>query len=353
MAAPVPFPPPKPASADGEDDEAIRIRRHVEEMLRQGANGAAYEERLRKQEAINPKYLFLDPMINAAGHGYYRWRLFCERQGYTAEQVCGVEAEHSQRLRPAAVHGTIDLTADDRARCLHMLQRNTGTKDAIKELRTFVLQRAHSAVAVGAALLAFTASERANAAAPERAFRKLLHTLYVINDVVFNHGNATTDGPYTRVRMKTANGGCMSLQSSHRPLRPPTSCRSSRRSGRNPSTSSRCCFLFCPRCCDRCPSPRCAPCPVHCGTLRTSPAPLSRTPLSPPPPDPFLLSFARTQEPRGRHHRRGARQDRARGQHLGREGHRREGGCRFVVGSPLCDVSTGAHPRLSVPLACG
>jgi len=217
MAAPVPFPPPKPASADGEDDEATRIRRHVEEMLRQGANGAAYEERLRKQEVASPKYLFLDPMINAAGHGYYRWRLFCERQGYTAEQVRGVEAEHSQRLRPAAVHGTIDLTADDRARCLHMLQRNTGTKDAIKELRTFVLQRAHSAVAVGAALLAFTASERANAAAPERAFRKLLHTLYVINDVVFNHSNATTDGPYTKVRMKTANGGCMSPAPSSSP----------------------------------------------------------------------------------------------------------------------------------------
>ena len=43
---------------------------------------------------------------------------------------------------------------------------------------------------------------------PDKVFQKLLHTVYVLNDVVFNHAHARTEGPYT---MLIANSETINL----------------------------------------------------------------------------------------------------------------------------------------------
>ena len=47
-------------------------------------NGAAFEEIVRKKEAANPAFSFLN---NGQHSPYYRWILFCFRNGYSKDVI--------------------------------------------------------------------------------------------------------------------------------------------------------------------------------------------------------------------------------------------------------------------------
>ena len=96
--------------------------------------------------------------------------------------------------------GSVDLTTPDRLTLGEMLQSNSGSKDSIKALRTWILDRSHSILAIGVVCGSFARQIRGDRNYPPSVmFLKLLHVIYVINDVFFNCATATTSGPYTTV----------------------------------------------------------------------------------------------------------------------------------------------------------
>ena len=80
-----------------------------------------------------------------------------------------------------------------------MLRSNTGSKDSIINIRRWVLKRAHSIVAIGILFESYAKSVCAVSADSEVDFLRLLHLVYVINDILFNSKSASTSGPYTTV----------------------------------------------------------------------------------------------------------------------------------------------------------
>lgn len=86
--------------------------------------------------------------------------------------------------------GQFNLMEND-SDCLYkLLSENNGSKDKIKFLRKWILERAHSIESIGAVIGKFSQEQR--------NFKILLYTLYVINDVLFNCGSANMFGPYTQ-----------------------------------------------------------------------------------------------------------------------------------------------------------
>ena len=77
---------------------------------------------------------------------------------------------------------------------------NTGSKDCIKEIRNWFLARAHSATAISFLFIDYMRNINAkHAESPEQSlFKNMLHTVYAINDIMFNSSVARSEGPYTR-----------------------------------------------------------------------------------------------------------------------------------------------------------
>lgn len=95
--------------------------------------------------------------------------------------------------------GSIDLTAEDKTYLYEMLGSNTGSKDNIASIRRWAMKRAHSIVAVGFIFESFARSVCSRSVDSDADFHRVLHLVYVINDIFFNSKNASTAGPYTTV----------------------------------------------------------------------------------------------------------------------------------------------------------
>jgi hypothetical protein len=89
--------------------------------------------------------------------------------------------------------GLLELTDTDKYELLYFLRRNDGSKDCIRTLRVWILDRAHSAASVAVVIREFVYELQKSS----DSFPKLLHTVYVLNDVFFNASSATNSGPYT------------------------------------------------------------------------------------------------------------------------------------------------------------
>lgn len=149
---------------------------------------------MREKEAANPKFDFLRNEASEE-HLYYKWRLFCLENQYTVDDVSRMEEDHAHKVEWKAP-GSIDLLPADKTNLFTMLERNNGSKDAIKALRAWVLGRAHSIQAIGVAIEAYALKLSQE---QEDVFTQLLHTAYVVNDLFYNSKHATIKGPYTRV----------------------------------------------------------------------------------------------------------------------------------------------------------
>ena len=193
---------PCPVLKDGSEDLNDRIKKMVGYVAR---NGSDFERKVREKEENNPLFDFLRNKASD-GYFYYTWFLFCTKNQYADEQIKSIEEAHVAKLKSCSP-GSMELTEDDREEMKTKLIANTGTKDSIKALRKYLIERAHSFIAIGIAIkeyvldLAKPLTEGGNADPDPTTtkFTAVLHTIYAINDVLYNKAGATTNGPYTKL----------------------------------------------------------------------------------------------------------------------------------------------------------
>ena len=184
-------------------EETNRIRKLSEYVAR---NGPEFEMKVKAKEAGNVAFSFLDPNENPAGNQFYMWLQFCAKRNYTSQQVEQIEAQHCLSIRAASSSGLIDLSQEDYSYCMSLLTKNTGSKECIKEIRNWFLARSHSASAISFLFIDFlkhlnkTHQENSETeqGSEQGLFKSMLHTVYAINDIMFNSAIATSEGPYTR-----------------------------------------------------------------------------------------------------------------------------------------------------------
>ena len=174
-----------------EEDCATRIKKLVGYVCR---NGVDFENMVKQKESGNVKFDFLR---DGEGADYYKWQLFCGRRHYTEDTINRIESRHRDRII-GLPPGYLDLSQEDRDALRNFLETNTGSKECVKMIRKWILERAHSMIAIGAQLRYFVSSQLAPQPS-EEVFTKLLHTVYIVNDVLFNRSSVTMKGPYTRI----------------------------------------------------------------------------------------------------------------------------------------------------------
>jgi hypothetical protein len=184
-------------------DEVNRIKKLSEYVAR---NGPEFEAKVKEKEVGNSAFSFLSANDNFKGHQFYMWLLFCAKHFYTQEQVEQIELEHVHRIGEASVLGAVDLTQEDYSYFLNILAKNSGSKESIKELRNWFLGRSHSAASI---IFLFVDHMKnlclSHINNPEQGlFKNMLHTVYAINDIMFNSAAACTEGPYTRYDKKVS-----------------------------------------------------------------------------------------------------------------------------------------------------
>lgn len=123
--------------------------------------------------------------------GYYNWLLFCQDNHISDEHRKYLESSHKQRLSSVAA-GFLDLSDEDIQDLQRKLNENAGSRDDVKSLRKWVLERSHSIVAIAREIKNFIKS-----AVLMNREDTILHTLYTVNDVLYNMKDATSIGPYT------------------------------------------------------------------------------------------------------------------------------------------------------------
>lgn len=156
--------------------------------------GSAHENVLRGS------YAFLTQQDNPE-YGYFRWILFVMKEGLGYESIGALSILHAQRIM-SFEPGYMDLLREDLNQLQQLLTQNTGSRDAIKAIRRWIVERAHSTCAISISLhdFIFTLIQTDNTAplpTPAETFERILYTLYTINDVFYNQKHAKMLGPYT------------------------------------------------------------------------------------------------------------------------------------------------------------
>jgi hypothetical protein len=135
------------------------------------------------------------------------WKEFCFLQKWSIEQIFMVEENHRQRLSNV-IEGTIDISPHDSQSLYNMLKHNRGSKETIKSIRVWIIDRSHSIIAIGFILAKYirnqidptTANRECTTInSTHQPFTHMLHTIYLINDIFFNCQNASMKGPYTKL----------------------------------------------------------------------------------------------------------------------------------------------------------
>ena len=206
---PPPPPPPQVTTSDAgsiciptlpPNDEEIKTR--IDKLVSYVArNGIAFIDVVKNKEKDNPQFSFL---FDGDHSMYFQWRLECEIRKYNEETIRQILQQHAGRIQSTPL-GTIDLSKSDKAYFQELLKSNTGSKDCIRTLRQFIIARAHSAAAIGkemklyAKFLVSPTPENtlSNISSSIPQFTKILHIIYVINDVFFNRSSASFRGPYS------------------------------------------------------------------------------------------------------------------------------------------------------------
>ena len=108
-----------------------------------------------------------------------------------------MEEAHAHRIEWRAPSGILKLTNLDEIGLVTLLQNNNGSKDTIKTTRKWILERAHSIVHIGILVRKYV--EELAFAEGTSAYIAVLHTAYVLNDVLYNSKGARSRGPYTKI----------------------------------------------------------------------------------------------------------------------------------------------------------
>ncbi|RYG61605.1 hypothetical protein EON64_18450, partial [archaeon] len=108
----------------------------------------------------------------------------------TSQFPSSSDADYSY-VELAAQTGMLQLLPEDATAVTNMLVSNTGSKDSIKAIRKWILDRAHSTVHIAHIVCEVVGSNT------ERGFDFVLRTLYVVNDVFYQTSSASSRGTYT------------------------------------------------------------------------------------------------------------------------------------------------------------
>ena len=139
------------------------------------------------------------------------WNDYCLINKWNTEQINKIEENHRLRLLNI-LPGTLDLTPKDSQILYSMLIQNNGSKEIIKTLRNWIINRAHSIIAISFILSTYIRNQidpstanreftmiNQNGYNIHQPFHHMLHTIYLINDIFFNCQTATMKGPYTKI----------------------------------------------------------------------------------------------------------------------------------------------------------
>lgn len=129
---------------------------------------------------------------------YYRWLVFCYRNGIDMIRLPEIEAHYlNSYVRPAPL-GYLDLSEGDKSELLVLLAQNNSSKESIRDLRKWCLDRSHSMAAVAFIVYSYLVQVMQVPQDPA-CFNRIKSTLYALNDVFFNAKSAVWRGPYTSV----------------------------------------------------------------------------------------------------------------------------------------------------------
>jgi hypothetical protein len=165
-------------------------------QLRVNPNKDARHIIMEAKNQLFGSHTLLEPVLNELNDEdslFFRYLLylfFCIKRKINRKEL---ESEFFQTTLKGA-NGNLQLAPKDYESLKGMLHQNNGSRDNIKAIRRWIIERAHSIHAIGHALRDFvvylpvTISNR---------FEKVITTLYVINDVFFNVKTASLIGLYT------------------------------------------------------------------------------------------------------------------------------------------------------------
>jgi hypothetical protein len=176
--------------------EDLEVKNRIEKLANYVVrNGVEFEDVVRKKEAGNEKFGFLD---NDGQHYiFYRWTLYCVHNKLTENMVSQIIKECNDRIRDI-YPGSLNLTEQDANHIKILLESNNGGRDTIKSTRQWIMDRSHSSVAIGHCISKYCKNYRERHDIPQSViFQKILHTMYVLNDVFFNAPSAFMKGVYT------------------------------------------------------------------------------------------------------------------------------------------------------------
>lgn len=133
---------------------------------------------------------------------YYTWILYALKEGISLERLADLERLHVNRIAPIGRRGGLKLTSSDQFDLLLKLQTNTGSKESIKAIRKWVLDRAHSIICISSMIKDYVDKVVTSCAASgvnniTMVFDKVLYTLYAVNDILFNSKDVSSIGVYT------------------------------------------------------------------------------------------------------------------------------------------------------------
>jgi len=175
----------------------IELADRIEKLaLYVNRNGQDFERKVKEKEASNPQFEFLFT-LSSEGYAYYTWLLYCHSNSYSEDQGRCLSDAHAHKINYHGPQGTLQLTDRDQTELSDLLRSNDGSKDSIKRTRKWILERAHSIIHIGSEICRF--ADKLAQESGSSGFMQLLHIAYVINDVLYNAKEASSNGPYTRI----------------------------------------------------------------------------------------------------------------------------------------------------------
>ena len=129
-------------------------------------NGKRFEDMVRQREGANPKFSFLHEL--GEGGPYFKWKVYCCQQGFSAEDQEAFLREAFPMPPPP-----------EQENFFSMLASLSGSKEHIRALRSWIVAQAESAGCIH-----WVCEHLRHKILSKSDFAARLHVIYVVNDVL-------------------------------------------------------------------------------------------------------------------------------------------------------------------------
>jgi hypothetical protein len=127
---------------------------------------------------------------------YYQWLVTCYREKIDINRFGEIDEYFAQNYIRRAPLGYLNLSNSDKEYLLLLLNQNNASKESIRQLRKWCLDRAHSIATIAFHIYTHMVTIMQTPQNPT-CFDQIKNTLYVLNDMFFNWKSAVWKGPYT------------------------------------------------------------------------------------------------------------------------------------------------------------